>query len=564
MRSHRFPVFTALWLLSAAWSLPALGNGGPFIIKYPGGDPAAHGTLARLAPDLRPGREERLRVVKEDLRIAFIPPEREGMPLLGPPEGPSPGGPRPLDPSLPKLNPPPIVDVAAAYTIENPTDAEIEVDFGFPILRGIYIHPYSMSISPDAHVKLDDAYISSDLISNSAIYGHIRQRARKAVDDYVAADKQLSDLVTEIRKGIVRQRAREAVAAASKSSSVPTSAVASDPAMNMLLAVDDTKDPARKSARDALFAYTAGQLKWDERLSTLFLEYVSLDLGSMGASAWDRPRQDIFSMNNQLSGGNLGPLASIGEQKATQLFIELARKFDPKAASSYEDIFVAWGGDVRERSCDLKTGQVRPREITLDEPHARTFSQLTDTADPTIYARLRYFNERIQMSPGERASCEVILKNLPIVFTFAPMNLLHYRPKFPPHSTHVLTVAYRQYAYQDTAEPRSYQAAYVLHPASLWKDFGLINLEIGRPEGVTMRANAACQEAGVEERELGLYPSNKVKTKLAIARATLTEKTGELFVGIDAAEWDKQQKQAQEMRLKPAAPVPPVVQAAGK
>ena len=37
----------------------ALGNGGPFVVKYPGGDPAAKGVLARLDPDLRPSRESR-------------------------------------------------------------------------------------------------------------------------------------------------------------------------------------------------------------------------------------------------------------------------------------------------------------------------------------------------------------------------------------------------------------------------------------------------------------------------------------------------------------------------
>ena len=29
--------------------------------------------------------------------------------------------------------------MTAAYTIENPTGEEIQIDFGFPILRGIYL-----------------------------------------------------------------------------------------------------------------------------------------------------------------------------------------------------------------------------------------------------------------------------------------------------------------------------------------------------------------------------------------------------------------------------------------
>ena len=75
---------------------------------------------------------------------------------------------------------------------------------------------------------------------------------------------------------------------------------------------------------------------------------------------------------------NLGPLAAIGEQKATQLFAQLASRFDKDAGSAYEAIFAAWGGDVRERSIDLATGEIRPRELTLparppyDSARART------------------------------------------------------------------------------------------------------------------------------------------------------------------------------------------------
>ena len=65
---------------------------------------------------------------------------------------------------------------------------------------------------------------------------------------------------------------------------------------------------------------------------------------------------------------NLGPLSAIGEQKATQLFAQLASRFDKDAGSAYEAIFAAWGGDVRERSIDLVTGRVRPRELTLPIP----------------------------------------------------------------------------------------------------------------------------------------------------------------------------------------------------
>jgi len=74
--------------MRACWALllmgvsagAALANGGPFVVKYPGGDPGARGSMARVGEDLMPGREERLRIVKEDLSITFIedPVERSG------------------------------------------------------------------------------------------------------------------------------------------------------------------------------------------------------------------------------------------------------------------------------------------------------------------------------------------------------------------------------------------------------------------------------------------------------------------------------------------------------
>ena len=71
----------------------ALGNGGPFMIKYPNGDPAAKGVLARLDPDLKPTRESRLRVVKEDLKVTF---GRDRFPSWLPALGPSAAGGRQL------------------------------------------------------------------------------------------------------------------------------------------------------------------------------------------------------------------------------------------------------------------------------------------------------------------------------------------------------------------------------------------------------------------------------------------------------------------------------------
>jgi hypothetical protein len=239
---------------------------------------------------------------------------------------------------------------------------------------------------------------------------------------------------------------------------------------------------------------------------------------------------------------NLGAVAAIGEQKATQFFAQLASRFKPEAAAAYEAIFTAWGGDIRERSVDLKTGKVRPREVTVDPKTLnKKPSPFTSSFDPTIYARVAYLDPKARITESEKESCKAILKNLPVVFTFAPMNILHYNVKFPAKSTQTLTVSYSQYAYSDTSSPSSYQLAYVLHPASLWKDFGPINLEVAVPEGIDFRASVPCENGGAEERRISQYGPQK--SKFNIYRAQLEQKTGELYLAVEANGWKQDKTQ---------------------
>jgi hypothetical protein len=292
--------------------------------------------------------------------------------------------------------------------------------------------------------------------------------------------------------------------------------------------------------------YLTGTMRWERGPATLMVEYASMELGQASPQALDAGFRAYWGNPHEmgrLAQANLGRLAAIGEQKTTQLFAELASRFDPGVKPAYEAIFTAWGGDVRERSVDLRTGQVRPREFSLDPKMSSEALAGAAAADSTIYARMDYINPNAGLTEGEKASCEAIIKNLPVTFTFAPMNLLHYTAKFPARSTRMLTVSYKQYAYADTREPGSFQLAYVVHPASLWKEFGPIELEVAVPEGLSVRASVACREAGVEERELpkdlpGINPG-KAKLKVALHRATVTEKTGELFLAVDADGWKK-------------------------
>ena len=534
----------ALGLACAHW---AAGNGGPFLIKYPSGDPAAKGVLAKIDPDLKPAREERLRVVKEDLKVLFIQDplaeqrRRGKIAVPAPNESPAPGA-NLLDQS------PPLASVSAVYTITNPTAEAIEVEFGFPILRGIYVQPFSMMPSPDAQVRLDAAPVQADLISNSMIYGLLRQRAQEVIDKALARDPELTRLLTNVRTaGYVRQRAREAVARLTTGQPPLLQAVQADASLSRLVGTgSDAADPDRAAARQALLAYLTGRMHWKEGPATLMVEYASMEPGPAPVPPLDAGRGfywgNVGDMN-RLAYANLGRLAAIGEQKTTQLFAELAAQFDPSAKTAYETIFAAWGGDVRERSVDLKTGEVRPREMSLEPKPAGATLAAAAAADPTIYARMDYINPNAGLTQGERASCEAVLKHLPVTFTFAPMNLLHYTVKFPAWSTKTLTVSYKQYAYADTRAPATWQLAYVVHPASLWKSFGPIELEVTAPAGLAVRASVPCREAGVEERDRptdlpGVNPAS-ARMKVSVHRATLTEKTGELFLAVEAEGWKK-------------------------
>jgi len=463
---------------------PAAGNGGPFVIKYPNGDPAAKGVLARLDPDLKPGRETRLAVIKEDLKVTF-------------------GRERPFGPAGKSVDGTPLAHVSAEYTIENPTNEEIEVDFGFPILRGIYVDPLSMMPRPQVNVLLNTNPVKATIISNSAIYGIIRQRAKEVIEKAIAGDIKLNELVSLIQ---------------------------------------NSNDKTRNTARNALSSYLVDTLSWNQRDAALMVEYASLDFGKIKSNPPDRNYAGWFGTDiqlYQLINENLGPLAAIGEQRATQFFAQIASRFEPKAAAAYETIFTAWGGDVRERSVDLSTGQVRPREIRVDSKILDK-QPFTGDFDPTIYARVDYLDPKANISESEKESCRAILKNLPVVFTFAPMNILHYNVKFPAKSTQTLTVSYSQYAYSDTRSPSSYQLAYVLHPASLWDEFGPINLEVAVPEGIDFRASVPCVHDGTIKGRLDPHnPYNSDNGPLNIYKAQLKQKTGELYLAVEANGWKR-------------------------
>ena len=533
----------------------ALGNGGPFVVKDPHGDPAAKGVLARLDPTLKPAQETRLRVVKEDLTVCFAP-----------------------DPNAwlkEKFREPPVAEVTAAYQIENPTAKAVTMDFGFPILRGIYLK-FGMIPYPDMGVQLDKERVYPTVISNSMIYGIIRENAREVIEKGLAADPELAHLTAAVRAAWTKPQPPQEKNTKQQKAGKPGE-YSSD--LDLPLGPPDARDKALKArlsrrptadylpAKENLRKYLTSKLAWNPRDAALLGEYAGLDLGMSGSRAHDRWYDDIYWWPSpdgyrleSLKVSNLGPLAAIGEQKATQLFAQLALRFDERVGTAYETIFSAWGGDVRERSLDLATGKLRPRELALSppkpydpnkEPPAEYYDQRL-TADPTVYARIDYLDPNAKITKEEKTSCLAILKNLPVVFTFAPMNLLYYQATFAPHSTRAVTVRYRQYAYADTRGSGSYQLAYVLHPATLWKEFGPIRLTLQVPKGVDCKASAAVQELREVQVKRGFKPEERDREDepdspprfftAKVYQAVLDkpeQKRGELFVGVDKAAWDK-------------------------
>jgi len=488
----RVPVCVAMTLLATAtgWA-----NGGPFVIKYPGGDPAAKGVLARLDPDLKPARESRLQVVNEDLAIGF----GQGHPGFHAVKA--------------DAETPPLVSVTASYLITNPTPEAVEVDFGFPILRGIYVSPFSMMPMPDAQVRVDGTYSRPVLISNSAIYGILRRKAVAAIERALQADSEL------------RQR---------------------------FDAVRSAKPEAREASRQGLADYLTSRKGWTPGEAALLVELAALQPVTSpalmtNASArqqnlrpgffWDGGDASVQAAKTEASWAT----TAIGEQKATQWLNLLAGRLDPTMANSYEAIFQAWGGDVRERSVDLETGRIRARELSRERAAKGSVAPFTvvGEVDPTVYARVDYLDANKSLTGEQKASWKAVLKHLPVVFTFAPMNLLHYHVSFPANSQRTVTVSYRQYAYLDTALPESYQVAYVVHPASQWDSFGPIHLAVTTPEGVTPVTTRPLHWLANAAQPMS--PEGPPAAKLAFKTYStlLTEKTGELFVGINAEDWRK-------------------------
>ena len=222
------------------------------------------------------------------------------------------------------------------------------MDFGFPILRGIYLR-VRMVPYPDVAVQFDKQQVDPTVISNSTIYGIIRRDARETVEKGIAAD-------TELARRAAALRAAWPVPKPPKQEKTHGKGDLADLELVNPSAQDESKEAAERRssrkptadyqpARGALRAYLTTRLHWSLQDAALLVEYAGLDLGMRPLQPHDRwdVSDWLFTDWNRdefakLSRANLGPLAAIGEQKATQLLARLASRFEPSVGTAYEAI----------------------------------------------------------------------------------------------------------------------------------------------------------------------------------------------------------------------------------
>jgi hypothetical protein len=472
-------------------------NGGPFLVRAPGGDPATKGAPAPILPDLLPGREARLRVVKEELGFRFT-----GDPSSAP------------------------VEVNAQYSIQNPTDDDIRLEIGFPIVRGIFQPYYGGGMGgggwlgqPVVGVQRANKPHPFTVITNSDLLTRIRRHAYQIIDGEVALRPGLKTLQDQMKAAAGNNQAAEEV--------------------QKRLVVELVKGE-RWSERDARLLANFARVIWQpppppdpsaKAKSSEEEEIPEWMKRKHPEEAGGRPRRpkapeevpffeeahggtiglDYFAGTGPKWPPYLGPLASLGELKATQLLSHLASCFKPGVGRSYETIFTSWGGDVRERSVDLGTGALRPRENAA--------------SGEALYARVEVFQPQVVVDPEKRNACENIAASLPVTFTFAPMNLIRTEVAFPKRSTTLLGFTYAQRAFDDTAKPSSYQLAYLVHPASFWAEFGPIHVTIEVPKRIPVRASVRTKHA-------------ETRAGFDVYRGVLKAKTGELLVAVPKAGWE--------------------------
>jgi hypothetical protein len=402
---------------------------------------AAHGQGAPIrAPELMPGREARLRVVKARLVVGC---ERAAQPG------------------------PPLARVGLTAVVENPTGEVIEEELGFPIL-----HPVAVRA---VQVQVEGVDARAGAVSSHELLGRAREIDRAIIDRGIAADPTLARLTAALR--------------AATGSRPPATRAASGP---RALARRAAAEPRALATRAALADHLARK-GWPDRDAALMAEVAGL----LPAAAKPGPA----------TAAGLGPLAALGERRATQLLATLAARFDPARAASPERVVAAWAAEAREQALDLGTGQVRLR------------APAAPASAPAEAARLE--RDR-SLKPAQKESLRRILRSLPPAAPLARLSLVRYALKVPAHSRRTVRLSYTQRAYPDAGPPVTWQVGVVVQPASLWQSHGPIGFEVRAPAGVAVRASAPC-----------------TTTAAGACRGTVAAGAGPLLVAVDAAAWER-------------------------
>jgi hypothetical protein len=463
-------------------------NGGPFFIAYPDGDNSAKGVLAVLGEHLTPHAEENLRVIGEDLTIRYRdavegPQHRDrGMFEIG-------------GSHLPYF-------VEAKYEIENPGKRDVTAYFAFPILGGKVIQYSSMmGLSSSFHVRVEGGSpkeasapsTESVLIREAPVFlypvhinGLLREHAHRAIEQWIEDRESRKTRVEAVKtaSGEEQAKAREAFETflREKEGLSPTDAAL----FADLVALDIPLDSEPRVG----FLPNPGSPDVPGVIPVAHLAMTGLFGSAEG--------------EQKLIGRYLGPLASIGEQKGTQLWTRVASVIDPEHPYSYADFFEAWGGETREVSLDYETEKVRPREND---------GSGNDLSEGVLYGRVDYLEDG-NLTPETKQILERIVQNLPVIFSYTPMSLAVYRVYFPAGETRFVHVTYEQDSFVDTKDPKTYQLCYVIRTALNWDEFGKINLRVEVPGGREFVSDPPVERIGTKgpailyEAELTSYEKN--------------------------------------------------------
>jgi len=91
----------------------------------------------------------------------------------------------------------------------------------------------------------------------------------------------------------------------------------------------------------------------------------------------------------------------------------------------------------------------------------------------------------------------------------------------------------KEYPFTDTRAPRSFQLSYVLHPATMWEEFGPVNLSVFVPKGIGFKSSIPVS------RKKDSKINGQLFTEYTATLTKHTDKKGELFLGTSYKDWQK-------------------------